>query len=132
MVLLHLTPSLDSRLSSLQAQLPTELAALVAAALTPPATAEGEKEAAKEETEQLRERTVSHELLVKVSTWARKEKEGEQRCERREREAELITHFEYSELYASLVTTLNLHPCTSSAASRACTSAPSPDSSRSR
>jgi len=79
MVLLHLTPSLDSRLSSLQTQLPTELAALVAAALTPSATTAQaeEEEEAKGRKKQLGEKTVSHELLVKVSKWARGETEGE-------------------------------------------------------
>ncbi|ORY69153.1 endoplasmic reticulum-based factor for assembly of V-ATPase-domain-containing protein [Leucosporidium creatinivorum] len=75
MVLLHLTPSLDARLNALQSQLPAELAALVAAVLTPPATSGlgGGAEGADGKQEQAGQRTVSHELLVKVSKWARGE-----------------------------------------------------------
>ncbi|GAA5916001.1 hypothetical protein JCM6882_003492 [Rhodosporidiobolus microsporus] len=88
MVLLQLTPALQDRLSALAPQLPVELRELVAAHL-----AEGEGESASTPVEQLvvgeeaaqpseksvtkgmaaEARTITHEVLLEVSRWARKE-----------------------------------------------------------
>lgn len=72
MVLLELTPALSARLISLHSALPAELAQLVQQALdvdTPPVL--DPSSTAEDENATAQSKTISHEILVKVSLWAR-------------------------------------------------------------
>lgn len=78
MVLLHLTPALRSRLDALAPRLPRELRAQVGAFLVDEAevrTSSGEQASGRpgavEAMKEQGQRTVPHELLARVSRWAR-------------------------------------------------------------
>lgn len=76
MVLLQCNAQLQTRLEGLQSQLPAELATLVAAALAP-LDDELALDSLPSAPKAVTERTVSHELLVKVAQWARGHEGGE-------------------------------------------------------
>ncbi|KAJ8293857.1 hypothetical protein OF846_003116 [Rhodotorula toruloides] len=84
MVLLHLTPALRSRLGALAPRLPEEVRAQVGAFLVDEAEAQASSDAkaddcvdAEEVGKEQRQRTIPHELLVRVSRWGRGEEDLE-------------------------------------------------------